>query len=46
MITIKTKDIEEPADRSRFDGIISPRKSKLGGVKRVFLLNNMPDTRV
>ena len=45
MLTIKTKDIEEPGDTSQFDGIISPRKSKLGGVKRVFILNNMPDTK-
>ena len=44
MITAKTKDIDEPGVKSKFDGEISPKKSKLGGVKRCFLMNNMPKT--
>ena len=45
MLTVKTKDIEEPGDKSEFDGVVSPRKSKLGGVKRVFILNSLPQTQ-
>ena len=35
MMTVKTKDIEEPGDKSEFDGVISPRKSKLGGINHI-----------